>query len=214
MATDTLALLQGLEVVLGVLALLAALLLRPWRMLKGALLTPALASVVLLPWLWLLPQRLPAGMQVQLSCASLLVLMLGWPVAVPVLTAVACLVWLMGQAGWAQALSQWVWLGLAPATVALGIGAALRRWLPANLFVYTLGRGFFGTMLAVFVPGVLYEALHHLHTGISLPEALIARWLMAWGDAFLTGLIVAVFVAFVPQWLATWSDDRYLKPPV
>ena len=127
MATDTLTLLQGLEVVLGVLALLAALLLRPWRMLKGALLTPALASVLLLPWFWLLPQRLPAGMQVQLSGASLLVLMLGWPVAVPVLTAVACLVWLMGQAGWEQALSQWVWLGLAPATVALGIGAALRR---------------------------------------------------------------------------------------
>ncbi|HEX5806803.1 MAG TPA: hypothetical protein VFY31_10785 [Macromonas sp.] len=35
----------------------------------------------------------------------------------------------------------------------------------------------------------------------------------AWGDAFLTGLIVAVFAAFAPQWQATWSDERYLKPP-
>lgn len=213
METDTLTTLQGLEVAFGALALLLALALRPWRMLQGSLLTPALASLVMLPWLWLLPQHLPQGLQVQFSGASLLVLMLGWPVAVPVLTAVAAVVWFQGQAGLEQALSQWVWLGLMPATVAMAAGAGLRRWLPANLFVYTLGRGFFGTMLSVFVPGVVYEWLHHLQTGVSLHEALIARWLMAWGDAFLTGLIVAVFVAFVPQWLATWSDERYLKPP-
>jgi uncharacterized membrane protein len=36
---------------------------------------------------------------------------------------------------------------------------------------------------------------------------------MAWGDAFLTGMFGAIFVAFVPQWLATWSDTRYLQPP-
>jgi uncharacterized membrane protein len=47
----------------------------------------------------------------------------------------------------------------------------------------------------------------------SSEQALVARWLMAWGDAFLTGLMAAVFVAFVPQWLATWSDQRYLHPP-
>jgi len=41
----------------------------------------------------------------------------------------------------------------------------------------------------------------------------VARWLMAWGDAFITGMLVAVFVAFAPQWLATWSDARYLHPP-
>ena len=36
---------------------------------------------------------------------------------------------------------------------------------------------------------------------------------MAWGDAFLTGMFAAIFVAFAPQWLATWSDRNYLKPP-
>jgi uncharacterized membrane protein len=100
-----------------------------------------------------------------------------------------------------------------PATLAVLIGAALRRWLPPNLFVYTLGRGFLGTAVAVFLSGVLYEAIHHLLGGNTLGDALVARWLMAWGDAFLTGLLVAIFVAFAPQWLATWSDDRYLRPP-
>lgn len=204
-------LLTLLELGVAVVALVMAGWLRPWRMLPGALLTPALGALVLLPWLWLLPQHLPQGMPVQLSGASLLVLMLGWPLAVLVLALVALAVWGLGHADAASVLSQWVWLGLVPATFALALGAALRRWLPPNLFVYTLGRGFLGTAVAVFLSGVLYEALYHLLGGVTLHEALVARWLMAWGDAFLTGLITAVLVAFVPQWLATWSDERYLK---
>ncbi|MGI9215889.1 MAG: hypothetical protein ACR2JA_02655 [Hydrogenophaga sp.] len=197
----------------AVLALVVALGLRPWRMLRGALLTPALAAVALLPWLWLLPQKMPPGLQIQLSGASLLVLMLGWPLAVLVLALVGLVVWVVGQAGAEQALSQWVWVGLVPATLALGIGAVLRRWLPANPFVYTLGRGFLGTAAAVFLSGALMVGLHLLVGVPELEHALVGRWLMAWGDAFLTGMFSAIFVAFAPQWLATWSDQRYLQPP-
>ncbi len=39
---------------------------------------------------------------------------------------------------------------------------------------------------------------------------LVGHWLMAWGEAFTTGMLVAIFVAFKPQWLASWSDERYL----
>ena len=39
-------------------------------------------------------------------------------------------------------------------------------------------------------------------------------WLIAWGEAFLTGALTAIFVAFRPQWLLTYSDERYLPPPV
>ena len=202
-----------IEAALGLIAILAALSLRPWRMLRGALLTPALAAVVLLPWLWLLPQKMPQGLQIQLSGASLLVLVLGWPLAVPVLALVALAVWAIGHNDAATVLSQWIWIGLAPATITLGIGQVLRRWLPPNPFVYTLGRGFLGTAAAVFLSGLLLEVLHHLVGGEVAEQVLIARWLMAWGDAFLTGMCTAIFVAFAPQWLATWSDERYLKPP-
>jgi uncharacterized membrane protein len=210
---DTVQWLTWLEATLGLLALVVAVAMRPWRMLRGSLLTPTLATLALLPWFWLLPQKLPQGMAVQLSGASLLVLMLGWPLAVPSLAVVAAAVWAIGRADLATVLSQWVWVGVMPATLAVAVGAALRRWLPPNPFVYTLGRGFFGTALAMFLSGGLYEWLYHLMGGVALHEALVARWLMAWGDAFLTGLVVAVFVAFAPQWLATWSDERYLKPP-
>ncbi len=202
-----------LNLLMAVACVLVAAWLRPWRMLRGPLLTPALAAVALLPWVWLLPQKMPQGLQVQLSGACLLVLMLGWPLAVLVLAAVATVVWQVGQSTADQVLVQWVWIGLVPATLALGVGAALRRWLPANLFIYTLGRAFMGTALSMFLAGVMLEWLSELAGQPPREQAMVARWLMAWGDAFLTGMAGAIFVAFVPQWLATWSDERYLRPP-
>jgi uncharacterized membrane protein len=203
----------ALNLSMAVLCVAVALWLRPWRMLRGPLFTPALASLVLLPWLWLLPQKMPQGLQVQLSGACLLVLMLGWPLAVLVLAGIAAVVWVVGQAEPVAVLQQWVWTGLVPATLALGIGAVMRRWLPPNLFVYTLGRAFLGTAAAVFLSGLLLEGLQWLAGEPARDLSLVARWLMAWGDAFLTGMFGAIFVAFVPQWLATWSDQRYLQPP-
>lgn len=207
------------EVALAVLTLAVAAWFRPWRMLPGDLLSPFLAAVVLLPCFWMLPQWLPSSVHagsvaVQLSGASLLTLMLGWPLAVLALGTVAGVVWVAGAWPADVWLSQWVWLGLVPAWLAMGWGAVLRRWMPPQVFVYILGRGFLGTALVVFMSGVLYELAHHLVGGVTVGEAMVARWLMAWGDAVLTGMLVAIFVAFKPDWLATWSDRRYLPTPM
>ncbi|MCU0762446.1 MAG: hypothetical protein MUF76_05560 [Hydrogenophaga sp.] len=202
-----------LELVLATVCVAVALALQPWRMLRGPLMSPALGAIAVLPLLWLLPQHLPHGLSIQFSGASLLVLSLGWPLAILVLAAVAFGVWVLGPAGAAAVLSQWVWVGVVPATLALGLGAVLRRWLPPNPFVYTLGRGFLGTAGVVFLSGALYEMVYRLVGGVGMEQALVARWLMAWADAFLTGMFVAIGVAFAPQYLATWADERYLKPP-
>ena len=198
-----------IELGLSAAALALALWLRPWRMLGGALLSPALAVVVLLPLLWSLPAALPAGLPLRVSGASAVVLMLGWPLAVPVLWLAALVTWLVGDAQVGALAAQLWWLGVLPATLAVALGAALRRWLPPNPFVYTLGRGFLGTAAVVFVSGAGLLAAHPLQAD----QAVVAMWLLAWGDAFLTGLLCATFVAFAPQWLATWSDARYLRSP-
>jgi uncharacterized membrane protein len=39
---------------------------------------------------------------------------------------------------------------------------------------------------------------------------LTGRWLIAWSDAVLSGMLCAIFVAWRPQWLLTYSDRRYL----
>ena len=72
------------------------------------------------------------------------------------------------------------------------------------------------TTLALGTPVMLHVAMKK-GKPLLVQKETMSRYeegrLMAWGDAFLTGMFGAIFVAFVPQWLATWSDQRYLKPP-
>ncbi len=203
---------MALELSLLLLALAVSLALRPWRLLAGgALASPLLGTLVVLPWLWALPRLHTMPLQLQFSGACAVVLMLGWPLAVPALMVVALIAGLIAPIGWDVQVAQAVWQGLLPATLALGAGALLRRWTGTHPFVYILGRAFAATVLCTFTAGSLaqwagYE-IPQVDTGLSL----VARWLMAWGDGFMTGMIAALFVAFHPQWLATWSDTLYLK---
>ncbi|MDD5028412.1 MAG: hypothetical protein PHH58_02760 [Rhodoferax sp.] len=168
-----------LNLLMAALALIVALGLRPWRLLVGGTrLTPILATLTLLPWLWAMPSLHRMPLQLQGSGACLVLLMLGWPLATPVLCAVGIIAALISPMPWETALDLTVWLGLVPATLALLLGVAVRRWIGLHLFVYVL---------------------------------TVAHWLIAWGDAFLTGMVAAVLVAYKPDWLATWSDRLYLK---
>ena len=216
-----------LEGILLLVALAAALAARPWRMLASrkplaheshgapsALWTPLLATLVFLPWLWALPTLHAMPLQLQWSGACLVVLMLGWPLAIPVLVVVGMTACLLSPAmGWPEALGAIAWQGVTPATLALLLGALVRRFLGTHLFVYVLGRAFLGTVLCLFASGALSQWSGHQLPGVGDELSLVARWLMAWGDAFVTGMLTAIFVAFKPQWLATWSDPLYLGPP-
>ena len=212
-----------LEAALTAIALLVALGLRPWRLLgsrKAAngpdqalspLLTPLLATLVVLPWMWALPTLHAMPLQLQWSGACMVVLMLGWPLAIPVLVVVGVIACLISPAmGWPEALGAIAWQGVIPATLALMVGALVRHFIGTKLFVYVLGRAFLGTVLCLFASGALSQWNGHLLPGVGDELSLVARWLMAWGDAFVTGMLTAVFVAFKPQWLATWSDPLYL----
>ncbi len=197
-------------------ALAIALTFKPWRLLANtALISPLLAALVITPWLWALPWLHRMPIQLQLSGACLIGLVLGWPLAVPVLCIVALTTGLIAPVPWQQQIDMALWLGIVPATLSFLLGMALRRWVWKNLFVYILGRAFLGTAICLFVSGALAQWSGQILTVTVEPDlAMVARWLLAWGDAVVTGMMVAVFVAFRPQWLATWSDSLYVPPPV
>jgi uncharacterized membrane protein len=203
-----------LETAFVALSLAIALWLRPWRMMIGArLLGPALATLVLLPWIWALPELHPMPLSLRWSGACLVLLMLGWPLAVPVLLAVALIAGFIGGLGPTGMLALAVWQGLLPATFALGLGAAVRRWLPRNPFTYILVRAFIGTVLCAFAASWLARLDVPMLPSAATIDALgsnVALWLMAWGDGIVTAMLTAVFVAYRPEWLATWSDRHYL----
>ena len=215
-----------LEVCLIAVALAMSLWLRPWRMLSrqalekdgpsepSPLVTPLLATLVVLPWLWALPTLHRMPLQLQWSGACLVVLMLGWPLAIPALVAVGGIEAVHSPSlDWADAVGTIAWQGVVPATLALALGAVIRRLIGTQPFVYVLGRAFLGTAVCLFLANVLGQWSGHSLPGVEGDLSLVARWLMAWGDAFVTGMLTAIFVAFKPEWLATWSDRLYLRKP-
>ena len=203
------------ELALVAAAMAVALLFRPWEVLRAAgLRTPWLAALVILPLLWAAQSRLPPDFPAALSGACLLVLMFGWPLATVTLCAVAAAsAWLAGGDA-TRALALAAWSGVVPASLALAIGMATRRWLPKHLFVYILARAFIGTALATVLAAALRAWLGGDAALEPAPPIFPAAWLIAWGEAFLTGALTAIFVAFRPQWLLTYSDARYLPPPL
>lgn len=197
---------------LALTALSLAQLLRPWRTLAaGGPPWPWLAwGVAAMPLLWSTDRLAQSAVVQPMSGACLLLLMAGWPLAVLGLVPVTLLTAWLADLSWAEALQRGVWLGLLPATLAMGIGAGVRRWLPHHLMVYIMCRGFLATLLAGTLSGAAALAVHGGMATLSDTDLMLARWLSAWGDAFITGVFTAIFVAFRPQWLATYSDRLYL----
>jgi uncharacterized membrane protein len=201
-----------IEALAVAIALAVALWLRPWRLLSGGrLLTPLLGTLVLVPWLWALPSLHKMPLQLPWSGACLVLLMLGWPLAVPAMVAAGVILLAIAPVSLGAAMAMTFWQGVLPATLALGLGAVLRRWAPHHMFVYLMGRAFLGTAVCLFATSLLAQAAGHTLPGISEDLSTISRWLTAWGEAVVTGMLGAIFVAYRPQWLATWSDERYLK---
>lgn len=203
-----------LDLMLAALAVAVALALRPWRAVgAGGPPWPWLAWWAALPLLWGADRYAQVPLVQPLSGACLLMWMAGWPLAVLGLLPVALGVTLLAGLPPDEGLHRLVWLGLVPMTLALGLGAAIRRWLPKHLFVYILGRGFFATAIAGSVAGSVSVWLHGVPGSLQPGDLMLARFLAAWGDAFLSGMVVAIFVAFRPQWLATYADRLYLGLP-
>jgi uncharacterized membrane protein len=196
-----------------------ALAFRPWATLRQteALQNPWLAVLVVLPWFWATQKIVPFfGPQMQLSGACLMVLMFGWPLAMLTLWPVAFLGGWLAGVSLDRTTELLLWNGMMPGTLALLIGLATRRFLPHHLFVYILGRGFLTTALALGLSGSIWLLLGPATAAqasvvpSNLSELLIGRWLISWAEAFATGGMTAIFVAFYPAWMVTYSDQRYL----
>ncbi|PXW99248.1 putative membrane protein [Sphaerotilus hippei] len=192
---------------------MAALSCRPWRAVGwSGPPWPWLLWCALLPWAWSSDRLVASAVLQPLSGASLLVLMAGWPLAMLCLVPVTLMMIGVAHVDAAEALHRMVWLGVLPGTLAMVLGAGVRRWLPHHLFVYILGRGFFATLLATACSGWLAWWWGDRSPLLDPAEQMIGRWLAAWGDAVLSGMLASIFVAFRPQWLATYSDQLYLPP--
>jgi uncharacterized membrane protein len=209
----------AIETILLMLAWAGALAVRPWRLLrapgrKAPLATPLLATATLLPWLWSWPGLAALPIPLHWSGAPLVVLLVGWPLAIPVLTLAGLSTMVTAGASFEHALSLTVWSGVLPATVVLLLGHAVRRAFGPHPVAYMVGRAFVVPLLALAACGMLAATLEHGLGGPRGELQRIAMALLAMGEASWTCAVVSLLVAYKPRWLATWSDALYLGRPV
>ena len=142
------------EALLLALAWAAALLVHPWRLLRPhggqvPLATPFLAALSIVPWLWAWPGLAALPLPLHWSGAPLVVLLVGWPLAIPILTLAGLSTMLTTGASLPHALSLIAWSGVLPATLMLVLGHAVRKAFGPNPVAYMLGRAFIVPMVAL-----------------------------------------------------------------
>jgi uncharacterized membrane protein len=172
-----------------------------------------LATLTILPWLWAWGGLSALPIALRWSGAPLAVLMLGWPIAVPLVTVAGLSTMLTAHNSLAQALSLTVWSGIVPATLVLVLGHGVRNAFGPHPVAYLLGRAFFVPMLALGVCGWGSAAMGPGLHGATADLQRIAIFLLAMGEAAWSCAIVSLLVAYRPQWLATWSEAMYLGRP-
>jgi len=105
-------------------------------------------------------------------------------------------------------------MGVLPVAVSWGIYRLVDSRLPNHLFIYIFLNGFFGAALAIGMVGVastLFAAATGAYTLAYLAEEYLPFYfLMAWAEAFATGMLITLLVVYRPEWVATFDDRRYL----
>jgi uncharacterized membrane protein len=118
-----------------------------------------------------------------------------------------------GASGWlAYGLNALV-LAVFPVLLADASGAR-ERWLPENFFVYVFVAAFFGAALTVLATGLLparccgSAAVYPAST--LLDDYLPYYLLLGFAEAWLNGALITLMVVYVPHWVGSFDDRRYL----
>lgn len=174
-----------------------------------------LAGIVILGVLWSLRIRVGGGLALSMIGVSLYALVFGYARAV--LGAAVALIGLTALTGrpWLEAGATGVLLIALPAALATGLQRLLRTRLPHNLFVFIIGNGLFGTLLASGCAGVAALALQIALAPGEVPNAgeiVGYALLLAWGEALASGMLFSALVIYLPRIVMTYAQDEYLPP--
>ncbi len=188
----------------------------PWRKLfQPDNFNVFLGACVLVMVLWKLRAGVSPGLDIHFLGITTLVLMFGWEMAVIASTVILAGLTFFGEGVWSDFPANAFVTGIIPATVTAGVLWLSERFLPRHFFIYVYVGAFFGGALAIvasalFAAGLLW--LSGAYSPAQLWREFIAYLpLLALPEGFLNGMIMTGLVVLKPEWVATFSDERYLK---
>jgi len=172
------------------------------------------AAIAVIFTLWCIRYSVKPGLMLHLIGATILMLMFGPRLAQLALYLVMAGVAATGIAGFEGYPANALLAGALPVWLSWLLLQLIERRLPANIFVFIFVAGFLSAALAMAGSAVAKVALHAAAgtyavaylTEYYLPYAL----LLSFGEAFITGMGMALMVAYFPQWVLLFDDKRYL----
>jgi uncharacterized membrane protein len=102
-----------------------------------------------------------------------------------------------------------------PAAITHHLFRLVDRRLPNHFFIYVLVSGFFVTALAIALTALAATLVMSLSGAYPL-DYLLEHYapyfiLLAWSEAFTTGMLATLMAVYRPEWLETFDDNRYIK---
>lgn len=187
----------------------------PWFRLKDSeLLNVWLGMVVLLTVIWSLKAGVKPGLDFHLLGVTVFVLCFGPYLAFVGLCLVLAGVTANGASGVeAYALNAMLLPGVGVVICQL-FQRLVNSCLPANFFIYVFINGFLGAVVTTISIGFV-ASLFLAISGVYGFEYLFSEYfpyfmLLAFSEAWLSGMVVTLFVIYRPAWVVTFDDSRYL----
>lgn len=172
-----------------------------------------LGATVILLGLWLIKTGVRPGLNFHLLGATALTLMFRpWFAILALALVIAGLTLHNGEFNAYPA--NVLLMAVLPVSVSWTIYRLVDRKMANHVFIYIFLNCFFGAGIAIAVVGIaatlIATALGVYSLNYLLENYLPFYMLMAWAEAFSTGMIMTVLVVYKPEWVATFDDQRYL----
>jgi len=172
-------------------------------------------AMVMLLLLWGVKAGVTPGLGFHHLGATLFTLMFGWPLAI----------FGLGIIMFASVVIQHnelISLGVngclsivVPVLTSYAVLKLTQKYLVDNFFVYIFVVAFFGAGVAVAasrLSSILLLSLVDAYPDAKLiGESLLYLPLFMFPEAFITGMLISVFVVYRPDWVVTFDDERYIN---
>jgi len=171
-------------------------------------------AMVILLLLWGIKAGVSPGLGFHHLGATLFTLMFGWPLAIFGLSIIML-------ASVAMQHNELVSLGVngclsivIPVLSSYAVLKITQKYLTDNFFIYIFVVAFFGAGVAVAasrLSSILLLSLVAAYPDAKLiEESLQYLPLFMFPEAFITGMLISVFVVYKPDWVITFDDERYI----
>ena len=172
-------------------------------------------AVVALLTVWGIKAGISPGLGFHHLGATLFTLMFGWPLALIGLTITMAASLVLQASDWWSIGINGVLSIVVPVTVSYAILKLSHRYLPDNFFIYIFVCAFFGAGAAIAGSRLSAIALLSLISAYPneqlIEESLQYLPMFMFPEAFVTGMLITIFVVYRPDWVATFDDERYIR---